>query len=68
MTRKADGGTLARFSSAGHAVTIIYLTREKLAFLKSHGDAADIRTNEALEACKYSAQNPFLRDRLMETV
>ncbi|HEX3767140.1 MAG TPA: PIG-L family deacetylase, partial [Puia sp.] len=47
------GGTLARFVTAGHAVTIIYLTRGEAGIAgKSHGDAADIRTREATEACK----------------
>ena len=47
------GGTLARFTVAGHAVTIIYLTRGEAGIPgKSHGDAADIRTREAIEACK----------------
>jgi len=47
------GGTLARFSSAGHHVTIIYLTRGEAGISgKSHGEAAEIRTREALEACK----------------
>ena len=47
------GGTLARFTAAGHAVTIIYLTRGEAGIAgKSHADAADIRTREATEACK----------------
>jgi LmbE family N-acetylglucosaminyl deacetylase len=47
------GGTLARFASAGHQVTIIYLTRGEAGISgKSHGEAAEIRTREALEACK----------------
>ena len=42
------GGTLARFTSTGHAVTVIYLTRGEAGIPgKSHGDAADIRTREA---------------------
>ena len=47
------GGTLARFASAGHHVTIIYLTRGEAGISgKSHMEAAEIRTREALEACK----------------
>jgi|SRR5579863_383753 len=47
------GGTLARFTASGHAVTIIYLTRGEAGISgKSHADAADIRTREAMEACK----------------
>jgi LmbE family N-acetylglucosaminyl deacetylase len=47
------GGTLARFTAAGHLVTIIYLTRGEAGIPgKSHGDAAEIRTRESQEACK----------------
>jgi LmbE family N-acetylglucosaminyl deacetylase len=47
------GGTLAKFTTAGHPVTIIYLTRGEAGIPgKSHGDAAAIRSKEALEACK----------------
>lgn len=47
------GGTLARFAAAGSNVTIIYLTRGEAGIPgKSHGEAADIRTKESLEACK----------------
>ena len=53
------GGTLARFVAAGHAVTIIYLTRGEAGIPgKSHSDAADIRTQEALEACKILNTKP----------
>jgi LmbE family N-acetylglucosaminyl deacetylase len=47
------GGTLARFAAMGHAVTIIYLTRGEAGIPgKSHDDAANIRTQEAVEACE----------------
>jgi LmbE family N-acetylglucosaminyl deacetylase len=47
------GGTLAKFTAAGHSVTIIYLTRGEAGIPgKSHGEAADIRSAEAMEACK----------------
>jgi LmbE family N-acetylglucosaminyl deacetylase len=47
------GGTLARFASLGHEVTIIYLTRGEAGIHgKSHDEAAAIRTNEAIAACK----------------
>jgi LmbE family N-acetylglucosaminyl deacetylase len=59
------GGTLARFSSAGHAVTIIYLTRGEAGITgKSHGDAADIRTSEALEACKILGTKPVFAGQI----
>ena len=53
------GGTLARFAAGGNAVTIIYLTRGEAGISgKSHADAANIRTNEALEACKILNTKP----------
>ncbi len=59
------GGTLARFSSAGHTVTIIYLTRGEAGIPgKSHGDAADIRTKEALEACKILGTKPVFAGQI----
>jgi LmbE family N-acetylglucosaminyl deacetylase len=59
------GGTLARFTTAGHAVTIIYLTRGEAGIPgKSHGDAADIRTREALEACKILGTKPIFAGQI----
>jgi len=47
------GGTLARYAAAGHAVTVIYLTRGEAGIPgKSHEEAAAIRTAEAEAACK----------------
>jgi LmbE family N-acetylglucosaminyl deacetylase len=47
------GGTLARYSEAGHAVTIIYLTRGELGIERqAPEETAKVRTAEALEACK----------------
>jgi LmbE family N-acetylglucosaminyl deacetylase len=47
------GGTLARLTTTGHKVTIIYLTRGEAGIPgKSHAEAAEIRTRETLEACK----------------
>jgi LmbE family N-acetylglucosaminyl deacetylase len=59
------GGTLARFTAAGHAVTIIYLTRGEAGISgKSHGDAADIRTREATEACKILRTKPVFAGQI----
>jgi LmbE family N-acetylglucosaminyl deacetylase len=59
------GGTLARFVSAGHAVTIIYLTRGEAGIPgKSHGDAANIRTQEALDACKILHTKPVFAGQI----
>ncbi len=53
------GGTLAKFATAGHDVTIIYLTRGEAGIPgKSHNEAADIRTKEATEACKVLQTKP----------
>src|SRR5438045_6002088 len=47
------GGTLAKFAAAGHSVTIIYLTRGEAGIeSRSHEEAASIRSNEAIAACK----------------
>jgi LmbE family N-acetylglucosaminyl deacetylase len=59
------GGTLARFTAAGHAVTIIYLTRGEAGIAgTSHGDAADIRTREATEACKILRTKPVFAGQI----
>jgi LmbE family N-acetylglucosaminyl deacetylase len=47
------GGTLARYTAAGHRVTVVYLTRGEAGIPdKSHEEAAAIRTAEAEAACK----------------
>jgi len=47
------GGTLARFVNSGHEVTIIYLTTGEAGIEgKAHNEAAAIRKQEALNACK----------------
>jgi LmbE family N-acetylglucosaminyl deacetylase len=47
------GGTLAKFAGLGYPVTIIYLTRGEAGITgKSNEEAAAIRSNEALAACK----------------
>jgi LmbE family N-acetylglucosaminyl deacetylase len=47
------GGTLAKFAASGHDVTIIYLTRGEAGIEgKSHEEAADIRSKEAIAAAK----------------
>jgi len=54
------GGTLARYSSRGHNLTIIYLTRGEHGIKgKTRAEAAEIRTNEALSACKILGANPI---------
>lgn len=47
------GGTIARYTSAGHNVTCVYLTRGQAGIHgKSPREAGDIRTAEAESACK----------------
>lgn len=47
------GGTLRKFSEAGHRVTVLYLTRGEAGIAgKSHAEAAAIRTEEARKACR----------------
>lgn len=47
------GGTMALYSESGHEVVAVYLTRGERGIAgKSYSEAADIRTKEALEACK----------------
>jgi LmbE family N-acetylglucosaminyl deacetylase len=59
------GGTLARFAAAGHVVTIIYLTRGEAGIPgKSHDDAARIRTQESLQACKIIRANPVFAGQI----
>ena len=53
------GGTLARYSSRGHNVAIIYLTRGEAGIPgKTHDEAARIRTEEALKACRVLGATP----------
>ena len=54
------GGTLAKFSNAGHDVTIIYLTNGDAGIKgKSHQEAASIRTEEGKNACKVLKAKPI---------
>ena len=53
------GGSLAKFAAAGHDVTIIYLTSGEAGIEgKSHQEAADIRSKEAIAACKILNAKP----------
>jgi LmbE family N-acetylglucosaminyl deacetylase len=59
------GGTLAKFTAAGHSVTIVYLTRGEAGIPgKSHGEAADIRSTEAVEACKILHTKPIFAGQI----
>jgi LmbE family N-acetylglucosaminyl deacetylase len=53
------GGTLARYSALGHAVTVISLTRGEAGVSgKSHDEAAAIRSAECGAACKILGAKP----------
>src|SRR5689334_15686570 len=53
------GGTIARYAAAGHAVTIVYLTRGEAGIRgKSHAEAAAIRSAECEAACKILRAHP----------
>ncbi|MEP6951126.1 MAG: PIG-L deacetylase family protein [Ginsengibacter sp.] len=53
------GGTLAKLAAAGHEVTIIYLTSGEAGIEgKSHDEAASIRKQEAINACKILGAKP----------
>src|SRR5512132_1149524 len=53
------GGTIARYVDAGHAVTVLYLTRGEAGIDgKSHDEAARIRTAEAVRGCAILGAKP----------
>jgi LmbE family N-acetylglucosaminyl deacetylase len=59
------GGTLARFAAAGHSVTKIYFTRGEAGISgKSHGDAAAVRTAEAIAACTILGAKPVFAGQI----
>jgi LmbE family N-acetylglucosaminyl deacetylase len=54
------GGTLAHYANAGHAVTIVYLTRGERGIPgKGLEESAKIRTIEAEKACKILGATPL---------
>ena len=59
------GGTLAKLRNAGHEVTIIYLTTGEAGIPgKSFGDAAAIRKQEAINACKVLDAKPVFAGQI----
>ncbi|HEX4749484.1 MAG TPA: PIG-L family deacetylase [Bryobacteraceae bacterium] len=59
------GATLARYSAAGHNVVIIYLTRGEAGIEgRTHEEAARIRTEEALKACKMLGAQPMFAGQI----
>ena len=58
------GGTLAKLRNAGAGVTIIYLTTGEAGIPgKSHDEAAAIRKQEAIQACKVLDAKPVFAGR-----
>jgi LmbE family N-acetylglucosaminyl deacetylase len=59
------GGTLSMYASAGHKVTVIYLTRGERGIQgKSLDEAAKIRTAEAETACKTIGAKPVFAGQI----
>jgi LmbE family N-acetylglucosaminyl deacetylase len=59
------GGTLAMLSNLGHSVTIIYLTTGEAGIPgKSHEEAAAIRKQEAINACKILGAKPVFAGQI----
>src|SRR5690348_9606430 len=59
------GGTLAKLRNAGSAVTIIYLTTGEAGIPgKSHDEAAAIRRQEAIQACKVLDAKPVFAGQI----
>jgi LmbE family N-acetylglucosaminyl deacetylase len=59
------GGTLAKLSNAGHEVAIIYLTTGEAGIEgKTHDQAAAIRKQEAINACKILNAKPIFAGQI----
>jgi len=59
------GGTLATLAAKGHDVTIIYLTSGEAGIVgKSHDEAATIRKQEAVNACKILQAKPIFAGQI----
>jgi N-acetylglucosamine malate deacetylase 1 len=59
------GGTMARYSDAGHSVTFIYLTRGEAGDpSKTYSESAALRTEEAESACKILNAKPVFAGQI----
>jgi LmbE family N-acetylglucosaminyl deacetylase len=59
------GGTLAKFANAGYSITIIYLTTGEAGIEgKTHDEAAAIRKQEAINACKILNAKPVFAGQI----
>lgn len=61
----ACGGSIVRFVSLGHEVSVLYLTRGEAGIEGvSHDEAAKIRTAESLEACRVMGAKPLFAGQI----
>lgn len=59
------GGTIARYTDQGHEVAVLYLTRGEAGIRgKTHQQAAEIRSAEALAACKILKARPIFAGQI----
>jgi LmbE family N-acetylglucosaminyl deacetylase len=59
------GGSIGRFVSLGHEVTVLYLTRGEAGIEGiSHDEAAEIRTAESIEACRVMGARPLFAGQI----
>lgn len=59
------GGTICRYTAAGHDVVVLYLTRGEAGIPGvSHEEAARVRTKEAEQACKVMKARPIFADQV----
>jgi LmbE family N-acetylglucosaminyl deacetylase len=59
------GGTLARLTTMGHQVTIVYLTTGEAGIVgKTHNEAAAIRKQEAINACSILKAKPVFAGQI----
>ncbi len=59
------GGTMAVFAQNGHEVISLYLTRGEAGIPgKSHAEAADIRSHEAIKACEILKAKPVFAGQI----
>jgi LmbE family N-acetylglucosaminyl deacetylase len=59
------GGTMSKYSDAGHTVTFLYLTRgEAYDVTQSHAWSAELRTKEAETSCKILNSRPVFAGQI----
>ncbi|MEA3480236.1 MAG: PIG-L family deacetylase [Bacteroidota bacterium] len=59
------GGTICKFTTLGHEVAVLYLTRGEAGVKeKTHKEAAEMRTAEAIEACRVMKATPHFAGQI----